>query len=577
MFAQYSARMLATAINRSPALTQQRLPSSFGRLTASAYKPQPAAGQMFSSSRLVAKQPSNKCQGSANPTGNNAYKSSYASFGKLSLAFATGGSLALAGYALATRQDSTGSKTTPAETNAVVHPPVDEVFKSVAKKHNESRALLDGVPREKRNNAAKQLAQLTDEEVNTVLRAKEKSWCLKPKPDGSKIRVDTNQIPSNSRIEDYLTFAALGSSDGAASLSNTGRYMFGVFDGHAGHQCAEHVSSRMGSVLEESLNAVAQLAEIRSGDIGAALISPTASESVFATVAQIASEVGPSWGQVPLALTAAFVNLDEEIVNGAVEKYRSLQEQNQQVDIAKLLGPGVAGSCGLVAVVDTEAKQVVVANTGDSGALIGVRLDSGAWKAVRLSHDQTMANPDELIRMIREHPGEKDIALEGRVLGGLMPTRAFGDSRYKLPAEVQKELFPLLLPLGFSYATSPTRLKRPPYVTACPVVITHKLSANDKFLVLATDGLYDQLDDDEIVNTVAQWYETHGSKTSTNSSTPTTRDSNAATHLIRAAFSVDWNGSKGDETTRRMLAIPSPVSRSYRDDISVTVVTLDDN
>ncbi|KAJ1902740.1 hypothetical protein LPJ81_003441, partial [Coemansia sp. IMI 209127] len=50
---------------------------------------------------------------------------------------------------------------------------------------------------------------------------------------------------------------------------------------------------------------------------------------------------------------------------------------------------------------------------------------------------------------------------------------------------------------------------------------------------------------------------------------------NAATHLIRTALSTDRMGRRSDSLIRRLLAIPPPHSRRFRDDISVTIVTLD--
>lgn len=42
--------------------------------------------------------------------------------------------------------------------------------------------------------------------------------------------------------------------------------------------------------------------------------------------------------------------------------------------------------------------------------------------------------------MRSEHPPEEsgDVIRNGRVLGGLEPTRAFGDSRYKWPRPIQE-------------------------------------------------------------------------------------------------------------------------------------------
>jgi len=43
----------------------------------------------------------------------------------------------------------------------------------------------------------------------------------------------------------------------------------------------------------------------------------------------------------------------------------------------------------------------------------------------------------------------------------------------------------------------------PPYITATPEVSVHSLQAGDEFLVLATDGLWDRLSNEEVVNIIA--------------------------------------------------------------------------
>ena len=45
---------------------------------------------------------------------------------------------------------------------------------------------------------------------------------------------------------------------------------------------------------------------------------------------------------------------------------------------------------------------------------------------------QTMKGRKLTNRMKKEHPGEEDtVIMRGRVMGGLQPTRAFGDASYK--------------------------------------------------------------------------------------------------------------------------------------------------
>ncbi|KAJ2453012.1 [Pyruvate dehydrogenase [acetyl-transferring]]-phosphatase 1, mitochondrial [Coemansia sp. RSA 2336] len=490
---------------------------------------------------------------------------------KRSLTFAIGGVLTLLGVAGYTflRQPTVDIHGAATPSTSILSSPTQIALESVSTKRIEAKKKLDGLPSKERREEAKKLGLLTEEEVDAILHAKEHSWDLAPSSSNALgLRVDTNQVSSNDPIEDYLAWSPLGifSEAEADKSPSVPRYMFSVFDGHAGYMCAEQLSLRLAPMLNESLDVVSKLVnqEDSTSEIGKELVS---------TVKQLKRDSGIEWDQIPLALTATFIRMDYELVHGALAEFRKLQKMST---IDKLLGPAVSGSCGIVAVVDTEAKEVVVGNTGDSRALLGVRLKDGRWKAVRLSEDQTGSNQKELDRMMREHPGEPAVISRGRVLGALMPTRAFGDCRYKWPLEAQQDLFPVLYSRGHRYATTPSNYNTPPYVTAKPVIVKHQLSENDKFIVIASDGLYDQLSDEEVIDSVAQWYEARhdASKDAGSDSTLTTQDSNGATHLIRAALSTDRLGRRSDSVIRRLLAIPPPHSRRFRDDISVTIVTL---
>ncbi|KAI7834438.1 phosphatase 2C-like domain-containing protein [Kickxella alabastrina] len=458
---------------------------------------------------------------------------------KRSLTIAIAGVLALlsvTGYSFM-RQPSG----VPAVALTTVATPTETALQSVATKRSDAQKRLEGMTKVERRKEVNRLPILTDDEVDAVLRANEKSW----QAINGALRIDTDQVSSNEPIEDYL---ATGDIHGGS------RYMVGVFDGHAGFMCAEQLAARMQPMIDAALQ------EIEG-------TNKTISAPLSDAVVRLQRDVGRGWDTVPMALTAAFMAMDNELVHASLAEYQRLADPSQ---MSRLLGPAVSGSCGLVALVDTDANEVVVANTGDSRALLGVRLANGTWKAVRLSQDHTAGNQNELSRLAREHPGETVIR-SGRILGGLMPTRAFGDSRYKWPIGVQRALFPQLLANGHKYATSPPDLLSPPYVTAHPVIVRHKLGKGDRFIVVASDGLYDQMADADIVQVVAQWYEARDP-----ASGLVTKDKNAATHLIRAALSTDGNGNRRDEIIRYMLAIPPPVSRRYRDDISVAVITLNE-
>ena len=127
-----------------------------------------------------------------------------------------------------------------------------------------------------------------------------------------------------------------------------------------------------------------------------------------------------------------------------------------------------------------------------------------------------------------------------------MPTRAFGDARYKWSKDTQWVLS------EYGCRKPPPILKTPPYVTASPIVTTVELNPKtDPFLILATDGLWDEISSEDAVDLVAKYKnETH-----------------VATELIKEAL------SKGDEfRLERILGIPAGISRKFRDDITVNVL-----
>ncbi len=195
-----------------------------------------------------------------------------------------------------------------------------------------------------------------------------------------------------------------------------------------------------------------------------------------------------------------------------------------------------------------------------------------------------MANPDEVERILSEHPSEESRSCiqYGRLLGRLAPLRAFGDIRFKMGAEQQKALIGSLDPKFKTFSG----LKTPPYLTAEPEVFQYKLEKSDKFIVLATDGLWDMLSNQEVVELVGDFMEGRGAnamkKRAINSSIPNLDDvlssedsgdvdnDNVATFLIRCAL-----GGYDYWSLSAMLTLPHPDVRMYRDDMSVIVIFFD--
>ncbi|KAG0244309.1 hypothetical protein BGW41_008073 [Actinomortierella wolfii] len=419
-----------------------------------------------------------------------------------------------------------------------------------------------------------QVKMLTPEQATQHLAKNQRAYKTATKEDdgeqrGPVVGYCTNQVASNNPIEDDLSKHVVRGRNRSED-----QYFFGVFDGHGGWCCSHQVAQELAPYVAAELSLVSS-----RGACG----DKTKSEE-----------------DVVEAIQRAFVNLDDKIVHEAVEKVLA---ENGRVPTramaTSLLLPAISGSCALLAYIDARTNDLYVACTGDSRAVLGVKEmkpdGSHVWKAVPLSYDQTGRTKSEVLRMREEHPGEEDtVIMRGRVLGGLEPTRAFGDARYKWSREVQEKVFQLFP----AYRQPNAYLKTPPYVTAKPAVKHHKLRPEDSFLVLATDGLWDKLTSDEVVQLVGglldgkkgveetfldrakaniQSIEQQQELTPANLKPKgpesqmrqfTFRDrTNASTHLVRNAL-----GGADDDKVAATLAIPAPMSRIYRDDITVTVV-----
>ena len=435
------------------------------------------------------------------------------------------------------------------------------------------------------------LEMVTPSQATERLRQKEESLLVGR--GRGVVRYDVVQLPSNDPIEDDRAEKIVevpnnvAATDGGATSSD---WMFwGVFDGHSGWTTSAKLRQVLISFAARELN------------------------STYKAALANAASPFPSSSAIDTALKTAFVKLDNEICLDSVNK---LNKNPSKRLAAELLAPALSGSCALLSFYDSRSKIFRVACTGDSRAVLGRRNpQSGKWFATPMSVDQTGSNLDEEARMRAEHPGEDYVIRNGRVLGQLEPTRAFGDATYKWAKDVQDRL-----KKSFFGKTPSPLLKTPPYVTAEPVVTSTNIEpSKGDFVVLATDGLWEMLTNEEVVGLVGQWIEQQGQKSASSSSSAAwlsswftsaapavlpvekggnmdksgrsngkrelplrqeqwavksedagrfvTEDKNAATHLVRNAL-----GGRDRDMVCALLTLPAPYSRRYRDDLTVEVI-----
>ncbi|XP_026438466.1 probable protein phosphatase 2C 1, partial [Papaver somniferum] len=130
-----------------------------------------------------------------------------------------------------------------------------------------------------------------------------------------------------------------------------------------------------------------------------------------------------------------------------------------------------------------QGEDLVIANLGDSRAVLGTSSDNGDMMAVQLTTDLKPSVPEEAERITKSNGRVFALENEAHVtrvwlpdqnFPGLAMTRAFGDFDLK------------------DYG-----------VIAIPQISHHHLNNNDKFVVLASDGVWDVLSNKEVVSIVS--------------------------------------------------------------------------
>ncbi|KAH8914985.1 protein serine/threonine phosphatase 2C [Atractiella rhizophila] len=501
----------------------------------------------------------------------------------------------------------------------------------------------------------RKVRMLGREEAEKKLREGEETWEVNRV--GNRVRRwDTASVSSNSPIEDaYVsTLISRPPSTFSPGSSVQGDLCFwGIFDGHSGPHTSKLLSTRLvpfvAKELQQVFNGSPEYLDqfLRESGKGG---DSSSSLNLLWSILKLGQSTPPlDVGQLALldsspsivsqAMKNGFQKLDDEIRTKPLDYLKQYENRKELVigsgreeEVLSALRPAFSGSCSLLAYLDSSKDLLHVAVSGDSRAVMGTwepdAMDSkgrkGTWRLEVLSEDQTGRNEKEAIRMRSEHPASEaeTVVRRGRVLGSLEPTRALGDCRYKWPLGVQERLvktFSSILP--DTTRGVPSFYRTPPYVTPVPEVVTVSVAApptppgDDKekespfsflsrrtpsqrdrrFVVLATDGLYDRLSNEEIVALVGGWLDglkgvqttasilervTGPKEEGDKASLPHSgsgkekkqrwvfQDEHLGTHLIRNAL------GGVDKEVRALLSIPPPVSRRYRDDITVTVILI---
>ncbi|XP_008294712.1 pyruvate dehydrogenase [acetyl-transferring]-phosphatase 2, mitochondrial [Stegastes partitus] len=447
--------------------------------------------------------------------------------------------------------------------------------------------------------------QLSRVQINSILRTNEQTVNV-PEFDGRGLsavrKFESNQLAANTPNEDRRSAATCLQSKGM---------LFGVFDGHGGWACAQAVSERLLYYTAVAMMPTNILEELEKCMEHGRPVPPIlqwykhhADFNYRESASLYTDHLRVFWqdlldgeehgeGMSPKdALDCAFKRLDADISLEAQVPLSNDLMKSTAIQVA------FAGCTACVAHVGTDG--IYVANAGDCRAVLGVQNEDGSWSALPLSQDHNSENQEEVERIKAQHPpSEKDTVItDDRLLGVLMPLRAFGDVRFKWSQELQQSILSSLesgvdLDSLNLYQYTPPNYLTPPYLDVAPDITYHKLRPQDRFLILGTDGLWDELGSEEAVRLIGEHLsgihlqapvspserqlklgQMHELLLKRRARASPALDTNAATHLIRHALGTGEYGELCQERLASMLALPEDLARMYRDDITATVVYL---
>ncbi|KAF3324022.1 putative protein phosphatase 2C 78 [Carex littledalei] len=242
--------------------------------------------------------------------------------------------------------------------------------------------------------------------------------------------------------------------------------------------------------------------------------------------------------------------LSSDVIKKAFESTE--EEFLHLVKLSWLSRPKIAsvGSCCLVGAITDDT--LYVANCGDSRAVLGKRGSDGRRVvAERLSTDHNAAAEEVRKELTALHPDDSHIVVHTRgvwrVKGIIQVSRSIGDVYLKKP-EYSKD------PL-FQQFVSPVTLKRP-VMTAEPQIRVRKLKPQDRFVIFASDGLWEHMTDQAAVEIVFK-----------------NPRSGIAKKLVKAALTEA--AKKREMRYEDLRHIKKGVRRHFHDDITVVVIYLD--
>lgn len=418
--------------------------------------------------------------------------------------------------------------------------------------------------------------------------------------------IECNQLASNSPIEDRMRISSVtfpGFKEPTLIL--------GVFDGHGGGTTADLISRRLFNYIAASLQPEPKLNNWTLLDLHSApkLVEedPSMKDFELELISQYKDQL-PKDTDTAAKIKASFKRCDDDLSSEIQHNLINRSKFSSQSKFHYYLSAAVSGCCAIVMIIHDGVGYL--ASTGDCRAVLGAHTklkegerierktstqgvshssQSSRINAVELNDEHNCDNINEIKRLVASHPkSEQNTMIKyNRLLGHLMPFRAFGDFNYKWTSDIIKACG---ITRAFGSGVIPSNYNTPPYLIAEPDVTELKISdlsedpevwGESKYLVMASDGLWELFESSrDVVEAVAD----HSLNATQKNLEEGHYDSNVATHILRSAlcFGSSQDCTLDEEEIRKIhhlrlestLTLPQAVVRNFRDDITIILVKL---
>ncbi|XP_014274149.1 pyruvate dehydrogenase [acetyl-transferring]-phosphatase 2, mitochondrial [Halyomorpha halys] len=352
--------------------------------------------------------------------------------------------------------------------------------------------------------------------------------------------------------------------------------MFGVFDGNSGSACSHVVAKRLFPYLQASLlpkNVLKQLISMAKNDQNIQFLDSFQDKYFFLQEYQQVYEdsfkcflqelVEEEPKNLEYSLKRAFERLDDDM---------SKEAMGDKTNGKRFLWVAMTGSGATV--LHLSGLKATLSTAGD--ALVVVGTEDGRSKVLTPEHN--VENEKEVSRVLQEHPGEVGLVRDGHLLGALTALRSFGNFRYKWNKDTIKKF---LVP-HYGESAVPEHSLTPPYITASPDIGHYTICPEDKFIVIASDGIWDIFPPEKVVNIILNHRPVHQAVKMLMA--PYKKFQHIRSILRKEDFKEEVETMDSPATqlileglvnATKLLKLPDKFVRNIRDDMTVLILYID--